>query len=161
MLFSSIAPDFLTFPFLLKECTRRFDGLVGSSIHGQAIKFGLYDDFFVRNSMISLCMACGFIARAKKLLDEMFSRDVISWNTIIGHLRSGDLGEALDLFRRMKRMNSSSDDDVVKPDKITIASELSACAYLGAIDHGNWVHGYMKRSGIDCDVVIETELVDM
>ncbi|KAK2653671.1 hypothetical protein Ddye_013527 [Dipteronia dyeriana] len=190
MLFSCIAPDFLTFPFLLKECTRRLDGLVGSTIHGQAIKFGLYDDVFVQNSMISLYMACGFVIRAKKLFDEMFSRDVVSWNTmIIGYLRSGDLDEALDLFRRMKmknviswnsiitgfvqggrakealeffqQMQSSSDDDVVKPDKITIASVLSACAYLGAMDHGNWAHGYLKRSGIECDVVIGTALVDM
>ncbi|KAL5744441.1 hypothetical protein ACOSQ2_027557 [Xanthoceras sorbifolium] len=190
MLFSGIAPDFLTFPFLLKECTRKVNGLVGSSIHGQAIKFGWYDDVFVRNSMISLYMACGFVTKAKKLFDEMFSRDVVSWNAmIIGYLRSGDLDEALDLFRRMKRRNviswnsiitgfvqggrakealeffqemqSSSDDDVVKPDKITIASVLSACAYLGAIDHGNWVHGYLKRSGLECDVVIGTALVDM
>ncbi|TXG70789.1 hypothetical protein EZV62_005724 [Acer yangbiense] len=190
MLFSGILPDFLTFPFLLKECTRRLDGLVGSNIHGQAIKFGLYDDVFVQNSMISLYMACGFVTRAKKLFDEMFSRDVVSWNAmIIGYLRSGDLDEALDLFRRMKRKNviswnsiitgfvqggrakealeffqemqSSSDDDVVKPDKITIASVLSACAFLGAIDHGNWVHGYLNRSGVDCDVVIGTALVDM
>ncbi|KAK4839768.1 hypothetical protein QYF36_024837 [Acer negundo] len=190
MLFSGILPDFLTFPFLLKECTRRLDGLVGSTIHGQAIKFGLYDDVFVQNSMISLYMACGLVTRAKKLFDEMFSRDVVSWNAmIIGYLRNEDLDKALDLFRRMEKRNviswnsiitgfvqggrakealeffqemqSSSDDDLVKPDKITIASVLSACAYLGAIDHGNWVHGYLNRSGLECDVVIGTALVDM
>ncbi|XWS61061.1 hypothetical protein CRYUN_Cryun07bG0093300 [Craigia yunnanensis] len=42
-----------------------------------------------------------------------------------------------------------------------MASVLSACAYLGANDHGKWIHSYLRRSGVECDVVIETALVDM
>ncbi|KAL6123315.1 hypothetical protein ACLB2K_075837 [Fragaria x ananassa] len=45
--------------------------------------------------------------------------------------------------------------------KITIASVLAACAHLGAVDHGAWVHGYLRRSGVESDVVIGTALVDM
>lgn len=190
MLCTGISPDCLTFPFLLKECTKRLDGLVGASVYGQAVKFGVCDDVFVQNSVISLFMACGFVTSARMLFDEMSNRDVVSWNAmIIGYLRSGDLDVALDLFRRMKKRNifswnsiitgfvqggrarealelfqemqSSSVEEMVKPDKITIASVLSACAYLGAIDHGKWVHGYLRRSGLDCDVVIGTALVDM
>ncbi|KAJ4706148.1 Pentatricopeptide repeat-containing protein [Melia azedarach] len=190
MLWSGITPDCLTFPFLLKECTRLLDGRVGCSIYGQAIKFGVYDDIFVQNAMISLYMACGFVTSARVLFDKMLNRDVVSCNTmIIGYLRSGDLDGSLDLFRRMKKRNiiswnsiitgfvqggrarealeffqemqNLSDDDMVRPDKVTIASVLSACAYLGAIGHGKWVHDYLRRSGLECDVVIGTALVDM
>ncbi|XWS37731.1 hypothetical protein CRYUN_Cryun19dG0070200 [Craigia yunnanensis] len=42
-----------------------------------------------------------------------------------------------------------------------MASVLSDCAYLGAIDHWKWIHGYLRRSGVECDVVIGTALVDM
>ena len=189
MLCDGIAPDFLTFPFLVKECTRRLDGETGRSIHGQAIKFGFQNDVFVGNSMISLYSACGYLSCAQKLFDEMLNRDVVSWNSmIIGYLRSGELDKALDLFRRMNKRNiitwnsiivgfiqggrpkealdffhemQMGKDDTVRPDKITIASVLSACAYLGAIDHGKWVHSYLRRSGLECDMVIGTALVDM
>jgi|UniRef100_A0A2N9FG07 pentatricopeptide repeat protein len=189
MLCDGIAPDFLTFPFLVKECTRRLDGDTGRSIHGQAIKFGFQNDVFVGNSLISLYSACGYLSYAQKLFDEMLNRDVVSWNSmIIGYLRSGELDKALDLFRRMNKRNiitwnsiivgfiqggqpkealdffhemQMGKDDTVRPDKITIASVLSACAYLGAIDHGKWVHSYLRRSGLECDMVIGTALVDM
>ncbi|KAJ9164104.1 hypothetical protein P3X46_023718 [Hevea brasiliensis] len=191
MLCNGISPDTLTLPFLVKECTRRRAIGTGRGIHGQSIKQGFYIDLFVQNSMISFYFACGFVDNARKLFDEMLNRDVVSWNSmIVGYLRSGNLDEALDFFRKMKRGNVitwnsiitgfvqggrpkealeffhemqclSDDINIARPDKITIAGVLSACAYLGAIDHGKWVHGYLRRSGLECDMVIGTALVDM
>lgn len=189
MLCDGIAPDFLTFPFLVKECTTRLEGDTGRSIHAHAIKFGFDNDVFVGNSLISLYSVCGYLSCAQKMFDEMSNRDVVSWNSmIIGYLRRGELDKALELFRRMKKRNVITwnsiivgfiqggrpkealeffhemqmvRDEIIRPDKITIASVLSACAYLGAIDHGKWVHGYLRRSGLECDVVIGTALVDM
>ncbi|KAK3022196.1 hypothetical protein RJ639_047018 [Escallonia herrerae] len=54
MLCSDIAPDHITFPFLLKECVNRVDGEMGRSIHAHVFKFGLCCDVFVQNLMISL-----------------------------------------------------------------------------------------------------------
>lgn len=246
MLCDGIFPNNLTFPFLLKECTKRMDEVSGLGIHSQVIKFGFSGDVFVGNSMINLYMACGLLNNAGKVFDEMPLRDIVTWNSmIIGFLRNNELDKALDLFRRMSEKNiitwnsiitglvqggrpkeslqlfhemqvSSSppglqssvsanpnstcvahltlvrdenncihevsnsrsylnntkslitwtnpalvDDNMVKPDKITIASLLSACAQIGSIDHGKWVHTYLQRSGIECDVVIGTALVNM
>lgn len=189
MLFNGIAPDCLTFPFLLKECTKKLDGCLGRGIHCQAIKFGLCNDLYVQNSMITLYCACGFLVDARNLFDEMSDRDVVSWNSmIIGCLRGGDLDSAKNLFRKMKNRNNITwnsmitgfvqagqakealelfhqmqivNDDLVKPDQITIASVLSACSYLGAIDHGKWVHSFLKRTSMVRDTVIRTALVDM
>lgn len=190
MLRDGIAPDCLTFPFLVKVCAARVDGFVGRSIHGQVIKFGLCGDVFVQNSLINLYSTCGLPSFARKMFDEMANRDVVSWNSmIIGYLRNGDLDEALNLFRKMRNKNivtwnsiitgfvqggrpkdaleffhemqAASSDVMFRPDKITIASVLSACAQLGAINHGKWVHDYLRRSGLVCDVVTGTALVDM
>ncbi|XP_038685491.1 pentatricopeptide repeat-containing protein At5g66520-like [Tripterygium wilfordii] len=186
---NGIAPDCLTLPFLLKECTRRLDSCLGRSIHGQAVKFGLYNNVYVQNSLIGLYMTCGFLKSGHKLFEEMLDRDVVSWNSmIIGYLRYGNLDIALALFQSMEMRNiitwnsiitgfvqggrpkealeffremQSLQNDMVKPDKITIASALTACAYLGAIDHGKWVHSYLRRSGLEFDTVIGTALVDM
>ena len=189
MLCKGTVPNCLTFPFLMKGCTRRLDGATGHVLHAQVIKFGFLNDVFVGNSLISLYMACGLLSNARKLFDEMLVTDVVTWNSmVIGCLRNGGLDMALDLFRKMKRRNIITwnsiitglaqggrakeslelfhemqflSDDLVKPDKITLTSVLSACAQLGAIDHGKWVHGYLRRGGIECDVVIGTALVNM
>lgn len=189
MLCSGIAPNYLTFPFLVKECTKRDGGGLGLSVHGQIIKFGFHGDLFVQNALISFYSACGFLSTARILFDEMSNRDVVSWNALItGYLRSGEIDSALGLFRKMEERNVITwnstitglvqggrpkeaveyffemqvmSNDTVRPDKITIASVLSACASLGAIDHGKWVHSYLKRSGLECDMVIGTALVDM
>ena len=188
MLSEGISPNGLTFPFVLKECVSNLASFTGRSVHSQVIKFGFYDDVFVRNSLISLYSASGFFGVARAVFDEMPNRDVVSWNSmIVGYLRSGDLDEALDLFSRMRNRNVVTwnsmitgfvqggrprealelfqemqvMDRMVRPDKVTIASVLSACAHLGAICHGKWVHNYLRRCGLECDVVISTALVDM
>ncbi|KAE9592624.1 hypothetical protein Lal_00028969 [Lupinus albus] len=188
MLGKGIVPNFLSFPFLIKGCTMRLDDASGQVIHAQVIKFGFFNDIFVGNSLISLYMTCGLCKNARRLFDEMLVRDVITWNSmIIGYLRNGGIDIALGLFREMNRRNVITWNsvitglvqggrakeslelfhemqflsDVCKPDKITVASVLSACAQLGAIDHGKWVHDYLRRSGIVCDVVIGTALVNM
>ncbi|XP_024927200.3 pentatricopeptide repeat-containing protein At5g66520-like isoform X1 [Ziziphus jujuba] len=190
MLSEGIAPNCLTFPFLVKECTTRLHGRTGRSIHAQVIRYGFYNDVFVQNSLIVLYSAYGTLRSARKLFDEMTAtRDLVSWNSmIIGHLRSGELDEALGLFRKMSTKNIVTwnsiitgfvqggrprealaffrelqlvSSDMVRPDKITIASVLSACASLGAIDHGKWVHSYLKMSGQESDMVIGTALIDM
>ncbi|KAM7260415.1 hypothetical protein ACFE04_016156 [Oxalis oulophora] len=58
-------------------------------------------------------------------------------------------------------MRTNPDLQGLWPDKITIASVLSAYTQLGAIEHGTWVHNYSRVRDLECDVVIGTELVDM
>ncbi|KAF8412354.1 hypothetical protein HHK36_000316 [Tetracentron sinense] len=189
MLANGIRPDHLTFPFLMKECTQRIDSYMGRSIYAQIIKTGFHKDRFIQNSTINMYASCGLLNYALNLFDEMSKRDVVSWNSmIIGYLRSGNLDLAMGLFMRMKKRNVITwnsiitgfvhggrpkealdlfhdmqimGDENARPDKRTIASVLSACACLGALDHGKWVHSYLKRNGLECDLVISTTLVDM
>ncbi|XAR71777.1 hypothetical protein NMG60_11018189 [Bertholletia excelsa] len=189
MLSDGIAPDCLTFPFLLKNCTGRLDYITGRSIHGHAVKHGFPNNVFVQNSLISVYSSCGFLNSARKVFDKMSNRDVVSWNSMIfACLRGGELDLALQLFRKMKKRNNITwnsvitgfvqggrpkeaieffyemqiwGDDAVRPDKFTVASILAACAALGAIDQGKWVHNFLKKNGLECDIAIGTALVDM
>lgn len=189
MMASGLVPDCITLPFLLKECSKRFDGPTGRAVHVHIVKFGYEGDVYVQNALINAYSECGGLEDARKVFDGMPNRDVVSWNSmIVGCLRNGEVDSALELFKGMEERRNiitwnsvitglaqggrakealdvfhemQNSENVVRPDKITVASALSACASLGAIDHGKWVHSYLERSGIECDMVIGTALVDM
>ncbi|XP_047967581.1 pentatricopeptide repeat-containing protein At5g66520-like [Salvia hispanica] len=189
MMASGVVPDCITLPFLLKECSKRFDGPTGRAVHVHIVKFGYEGDVYVQNALINTYSECGGLEDARKVFDGMPNRDVVSWNSmIVGCLRNGEVDSALELFKGMEERKNiitwnsvitglaqggrakealdvfhemQNSENVVRPDKITVASALSACASLGAIDHGKWVHSYLERSGIECDMVIGTALVDM
>ncbi|KAJ7975609.1 Pentatricopeptide repeat-containing protein [Quillaja saponaria] len=131
------------------------DDATGHGIHAQVIKLGFYDDIFVRNSMINLYAGYGLLNSARRLFDEMLFTDVVSWNSmIIGYLRRGELDKPLDLFRRMKRRNI-----------ITWNSMITGFVQGGrakeALELFHEMQILMTRSGLKCDVVIGTALVDM
>ncbi|KDP22367.1 hypothetical protein JCGZ_26198 [Jatropha curcas] len=112
------------------------------------------------NSMIIGSLRNGSLDEALNLFQHMDKRNIITWNSIItGFVQGGRPKEALEFFYDMQCL--SDEINMVRPDKITIASVLSACAYLGAIDHGKWVHNYLRRNGVECDKVIGTALIDM
>ncbi|KAG5142309.1 hypothetical protein JHK82_018004 [Glycine max] len=118
MFFKDIVPNCLTFPFLLKGCTRRLDGATGHAIHTQVIKFGFLKDIYIGNSLISLYMACGWFRNARKVFDEM-----------LGWLKGGRTKESLELFHEMQLLS----DDMVKPDKITIATLVNMYGKCGDV----------------------------
>lgn len=49
----------------------------------------------------------------------------------------------------------------IKPNESVIVSVLTACAHLGAITQGLWMHSYAKRYGLDSNPILATALVDM
>ncbi|CAM0911325.1 unnamed protein product [Alopecurus aequalis] len=71
-----------------------------------------------------------------------------------GYLRAGDGREALVVFSRMQA-------EGVCPDDTVLVGVLAACAQLGALEHGKWVHGYLKANCIRITVFLGTALVDM
>lgn len=83
------------------------------------------------------------------------SNNAISWTTIIsGYVQAGMNKEALQLFHEMQSSN-------VPPDKVSLASALSACAQLGALDQGKWIHSYADKHRISIDSVLACVLIDM
>ncbi|RWR87567.1 pentatricopeptide repeat-containing-like protein [Cinnamomum micranthum f. kanehirae] len=189
MLATGIRPNHLTFSFLLKSCARLLDPDATQIVHSCVLKSGHTNDLFIQNGFIHSYANCGLLGRARQVFDEMRQRDVVSWNSILGgYLRSGVLDAALGLFRVMEERNVITwnsiitgfvqggrakealglfhemqvlGDGFVEPDKVTFASVIAACASLGALDQGKWVHHYLKQHRLEVDMVIGTALVDM
>ncbi|KAG8363914.1 hypothetical protein BUALT_Bualt19G0072000 [Buddleja alternifolia] len=108
------------------------------------------------NTMISGSSNNEMIVEAKKYFDEMPVKDEVSWSAILdGYNKGGYYKEALEAFNQMQR------EGIIKPKKFILSSALAACANVGALDQGKWIHAYIKRNRIVLDEILGTSLIDM
>jgi pentatricopeptide repeat protein len=82
---------------------------------------------------------CGRVAAARKVFDRMKSRDLISWNSMIGSYGTHGLcDEALAMFQDLIGAT-------VEPDSVTFVAVLSACSHTGRIAEGRRLFNQMVR----------------
>ncbi|KAL5222221.1 hypothetical protein ABZP36_026934 [Zizania latifolia] len=178
----AVAPDAYTFPAVLKACGCAAGCRVGLLVHAEAVRRGLDADLFTRNALISFycrignCrsgrkvfddglldlvswnsmvagyVGCGEVDLAQDLFDEMPQRDEFSWAIMIDG--SGEPKEALESFQRMLICG-------IRPDRVAAVGAVAACAQLGALEQGRWLHSYLEKKKVLFDVVVQTALIDM
>lgn len=80
------------------------------------------------------------LADAHQVFDEMPTRNVFCWTVLISaYVHNKKPHTALKLFKEMQMDN-------VVPDHVTLTVVLSACADLGALDMGKWIHNFIDGS---------------
>ncbi|KAH7845616.1 hypothetical protein Vadar_004078 [Vaccinium darrowii] len=171
MLRDHIFPDKFTYPFVIKSCGSLLCLDLGRQVHGHACKFGLKSNTLIENSLLDMYIRCDNLSDAHEMFEEMSERDVISWNSLLtGHIKLGQLRraramfeevpektivswtamisgykrygfyvEALDVFRQMQM-------EGVEPDWVSLIAVLPACAHLGALELGKWIHFYAEKN---------------
>ncbi|KAF3596687.1 hypothetical protein DY000_02027661 [Brassica cretica] len=130
---------------------------LGMVIHSLAMKTGCYSHDFVRTGFISLYSKCGKIEMesARKVFDESPHKSLTSWNAMIsGYTQNGLTEDAISLFREMQKSEFS-------PNPITITCILSACAQLGTLSLGKWVHGLVRGTDFESSIYVSTALIGM
>lgn len=115
------------------------------------LDFGLVDS----NLMIARFMKLGESDIAKKVFEKMRTRDLVSWNSIIGGcVKNARYEEGFSYFRKMLRSK-------FKPDGFTCASMITGCARTGALDHAKWIHNLMIERKIELNYILSSALIDM
>ncbi|KAG0512445.1 hypothetical protein BDA96_10G013900 [Sorghum bicolor] len=139
-------------------CAEARDLALSREAHRRVAAARVALDVVAWNALVDMYAKCGDVAAARQWFRRMpVAKTVVSWNTMLAALaRAGEHGEALALFREMQRAG-------VRPDGATFVAVLGACAQLGALDTGRWVHAYMRRQPErDADaVVVSNALLDM
>ncbi|XP_059067597.1 pentatricopeptide repeat-containing protein At4g30700 [Cryptomeria japonica] len=108
-----------------------------------------------QNKLINMYDRCGSLVDAIKVFDQIKEPDSVSWNmTIAAYRKHGYPHETLTLFHQMQRTG-------FQPDQFTFANMLTACAEMGALQQGIYIHKSIKDRGISPNVVVATALVDM
>jgi pentatricopeptide repeat protein len=152
---AGIFPTPYVFSSVLSGCTKikLFD--VGEQLHALVFKYGSSLETYVCNALVTLYSRMPNFVSAEKVFSKMQSKDEVSFNSLISGLaQQGFSDGALELFTKMKR-------DYLKPDCVTVASLLSACASNGALCKGEQLHSYVIKAGISSDMIVEGALLDL
>ncbi|XP_022940581.1 pentatricopeptide repeat-containing protein At3g62890-like [Cucurbita moschata] len=121
----------------------------------------VFDGMMVKNlvswsTMISGYARMGNLEEARHLFENMPMRNVVSWNAMIaGYAQNEKYADAIELFRQMQHEGDPAPNDV------TLVSVLSACAHLGALDLGKWIHKFIRRSKMEVGLFLGNALADM
>lgn len=108
------------------------------------------------NSIIAGYARCGDMEGALEMFRAMPARNVISWTTMIsGYSQIGQYQKALDTFLEMEREKG------VRPNEVTIASVLPACANLGALEFGQRIEGYARERGYFANMFVCNAILEM
>lgn len=152
---SAVIPTPYVFSSVLSACTKIELFKLGEQLHGFIVKWGLSSETFVCNALVTLYSRWGNLIAAEQIFGKMHRRDRISYNSLISGLaQRGFSDRALQLFEKMQL-------DCMKPDCVTVASLLSACASVGAGYKGKQLHSYVIKTGMSSDLIIEGSLLDL
>ncbi|KAK6157092.1 hypothetical protein DH2020_011340 [Rehmannia glutinosa] len=160
---STVHPEKLTYPSVFKAYTHLGLAEDGAQLHGRIIKLGLEFDPFIRNSIIHMYANCGLLGNARKLFDENTDSDVVAWNSMVmGLAKCGQVEEAWGCSLKCRPETRRLGIDMkIRPSEFTVVSILNACAKLGALEQGKWIHDYIKKNDIEMNVIVVTAIIDM
>ncbi|KAK3135456.1 hypothetical protein QOZ80_5BG0419130 [Eleusine coracana subsp. coracana] len=178
--------DRFTFPFLLKAVGGLAAPRLAAQAHAHVVRSGCEAHPIVRNSLIEMYTRCGDLPLAGSVFDGMRDKDAVSWNTLISaHARAGQMRKARALFDAMPDKTIVSWTALVSgytaagdfayaveafrlmqtggfdPDDVSVVAVLPACAQLGALELGRWIHAYCDRRGMMCKTFVRNALMEM
>ncbi|KAK7392991.1 hypothetical protein VNO78_21441 [Psophocarpus tetragonolobus] len=182
-----VTPNVITMVSVLSACAKKFDLDFGRWICSYIENNGFAENLILNNAMLDMYVKCGSMNDAKDLFNKMIDKDIVSWTTILdGHAKLGNYDEAHCIFDAMPHKGTSAWNALIsayeqngkprealtlfyemqlskdaKPDEITLICALCACAQLGAIDFGHWIHVYIKKHDINLNSHLATSLLDM
>ncbi|XP_058109438.1 pentatricopeptide repeat-containing protein At4g19220, mitochondrial-like [Magnolia sinica] len=137
------------------DCQEALD--FGELVHCWILKSGFSNNVFTVNALMFMYMNCGDMVACFSLFQSIsVIADVDSWNTVIvGCVRNGYPGEALEAFNLMRQLSR------VNPDPITMVSILSVCGNLGLVFYGKFIHGFILKTLMEPDLRVRNALITM
>ncbi|KAK4794124.1 hypothetical protein SAY86_012118 [Trapa natans] len=155
MVVSNLPPSNYSFTSVIKSCADLSVLSIGRCVHAQALAHGYCSDCFVQSALVAFYCKCGDLVTAREVFDQMPVKSIVAWNSLIsGYEQNGYAKEALEVFDAMRCLS-------MEPDSATFVGVLSACAQLGDLGLGSWIHECVVRNGYELNVVLGTSLINM
>lgn len=147
--------DFITIVSILPAVANVGSLRIGKAVHGYAMRAGFDSIVNVSTALVDMYAKCGRVETARLVFDGMKSRNVVSWNSMIAaYVEGGNPEEAMRIFQKML-------DQGVEPTNVTIMEALHACADLGDLERGIFVHKLLDQLKLGTDVSMTNSLISM
>ncbi|MBA0598492.1 pentatricopeptide repeat-containing protein At1g11290, chloroplastic [Gossypium raimondii] len=148
-------PDSVTLVSILPSVADMGLVKIGRSIHGYVLRAGFEGLVNVNTALVDMYSKCRYIGIGRLVFDGMKRRTMVSWNSMIdGYVRSGYAEEAMAIFEKML-------DEGVEPTDVTIMGAARACADLGDLDRGMFVHKLSDKLKLGTNVSVMNSLISM
>lgn len=151
----ALEPNATLYNQLFRKCTRFGKLREGRIAHAHFARSEFSQYLVVQNTVLNMYAKCGSLDEARKVFDEMVSRDMVSWTVLItGYAQSDRPSKALVLFPEMLRLG-------LQPNQFTFSSLLKAAGAVPNEGDGRQVQGVVIKCGFHSNVYVGSSLVDM
>lgn len=152
-----VKPDEFTLTSLLKACSSI--GMIqgGKQIHGFLVRTGFpcSSSATITGSLVDLYVKCGNLFGARKAFDQIKEKTMISWSSLIlGYAQEGDFVEAMGLFRRLRVLNSQTENFV-------LSSLIGVFADFALLRQGKQMQALAIKLPSGSEISVSNSVVDM
>uniref|UniRef100_A0A0E0KNN8 Pentacotripeptide-repeat region of PRORP domain-containing protein n=1 Tax=Oryza punctata TaxID=4537 RepID=A0A0E0KNN8_ORYPU len=152
MLRAGARPDGYTLPLLNRAAAslpaRRGEAELFGAAHSFGVRAGFAANIYFCNTLVDAYARHGMVGRARKLFDEMPTRDVVSWTSLVSaHAGVGDVREVSRLLSYMRM-------EGCEPSAVTLAVVLRACTAKEDVVGGGQLHCYAVKSGLSDNLLV-------
>ncbi|XP_010432005.1 PREDICTED: pentatricopeptide repeat-containing protein At4g38010 [Camelina sativa] len=135
---SCIKPDGHILTSVLSACA--ISGAVdyGRWVHEYVVSAGIKWDTHIGTAIVDMYAKCGYIETALEVFKGIRSKNVSTWNALLGGLAIHGHGhESLQYFEEMVNLG-------FKPNQVTFLAVLNACCHAGLVEEGRRCFHKMK-----------------
>lgn len=153
---AGLKPNAVTIPCLLPACGNIAALMHGKAAHCFALRTGIADDVHVGSALLDMYAKCGRIHMSRLCFDKMPTKNLVSWNAILGgYAMHGKINEAKEIFDMMQA-------DGHTPDHVSFCSLLSACSQSGLVEEGwSYFNSMSKEYGIEAKMEHYASMVNL
>ncbi|KAG2715369.1 hypothetical protein I3843_03G075700 [Carya illinoinensis] len=147
--------DETTFAVSLKVCSVMEDFVLGTQMHGNALRRGFDNDLVTGSALINMYAKCKKLDDSLSVFHEMPEKNWVSWSAVIaGCVQNDQFIESFELFKKMQKAGVSVSQSIY-------ASVFRSCAGLSAFRLGTQLHGHALKADLGSDVIVGTATLDM
>ncbi|PRQ47978.1 putative tetratricopeptide-like helical domain-containing protein [Rosa chinensis] len=153
MLLVDIRPNLVTFVSIIPSFENFISLSFGESLHACVVKHGSENQLPVLTALVSMYAKLGSIDESRYLFDQMHSKNLLLWNSMIsGYVYNGLWDLSLGLFREMQVSRFDAD-------AVSVISIISACSKLEADLLGRSAHAFSIRKGFHSNINLSNALL--
>ena len=155
MISAGVKPDSITLASFLPSVAQPANLNHAKQIHSYIIRHRVPFDVYLKSALIDVYSKCRSVDVAHSIFNQNSRTDVVMCTAMVsGLVLNGMNTDALEIFRWMLR-------EKLRPNTLTMACILPACAGLAALKLGKELHGNILKHGLDKSFHVGSALTGM